>query len=361
MNFKVGDKVKFLNESGGGVVSGIITPSLVKVMIEDGFEIPTSTGNLIRIDSTEAAGRFFEGKNLVELPDNMKEGGEDQSVPMERVTPLLRIATKKPTPSGIYLAYVPTNQKWLITGTLDIYLVNHTDCDVLYNFFLIENDLSYTGMDFDTIPPYSKLYLQSIDREEIRDWTQGTIQVLFFRETMKKVLLPASCTFAIRENKFLKEDNYVVSSFLEGRALLSTLVEMGKQGAISTSAVDKAQHNEPNLLSSREFREPPLIDKHKTAPGEAEVDLHIEELVASEEGLDPEHMLKIQLDYFFKCLESALSNNYHKVIFIHGVGNGTLKSEIKMNLDGYEGVQHQQASMAKYGVGAVEVKILHNR
>ena len=39
MEFRTGDKVKFLNQTGGGIISKIISPSMVKVAIEDGFEI----------------------------------------------------------------------------------------------------------------------------------------------------------------------------------------------------------------------------------------------------------------------------------------------------------------------------------
>ena len=45
MKFKVGDRVKFLNENGGGVVSKIVSPSMVNVAIEDGFEIPSISSN----------------------------------------------------------------------------------------------------------------------------------------------------------------------------------------------------------------------------------------------------------------------------------------------------------------------------
>ena len=33
-------------------------------------------------------------------------------------------------------------------------------------------------------------------------------------------------------------------------------------------------------------------------------------------------------EHFNKCLESAINNKYSKVIFIHGIGNGTLKNSI---------------------------------
>ena len=40
MKFRQGDKVRFLNERGGGVISKIVNPNLVHVTIEDGFDIP---------------------------------------------------------------------------------------------------------------------------------------------------------------------------------------------------------------------------------------------------------------------------------------------------------------------------------
>lgn len=59
MKFQPGDKVRFLNTNGGGVVTKIISPSLVSVAIEDGFEIPTLISELIRVESKESASGFF--------------------------------------------------------------------------------------------------------------------------------------------------------------------------------------------------------------------------------------------------------------------------------------------------------------
>jgi len=48
MKFKVGDRVRFLNDQGGGIVTKVISSSLVNVRIEDGFEIPTVVSELIK-------------------------------------------------------------------------------------------------------------------------------------------------------------------------------------------------------------------------------------------------------------------------------------------------------------------------
>ena len=47
MNFKLGDKVKFLNEKGEGTITRIINVATVGVTVEDGFEIPYAISNLI--------------------------------------------------------------------------------------------------------------------------------------------------------------------------------------------------------------------------------------------------------------------------------------------------------------------------
>ena len=45
--FKVGDKVNFLNSTGGGTVKKIIDTRMVEVTIEDGFDIPVLMSDLV--------------------------------------------------------------------------------------------------------------------------------------------------------------------------------------------------------------------------------------------------------------------------------------------------------------------------
>ena len=75
-------------------------------------------------------------------------------------------------------------------------------------------------------------------------------------------------------------------------------------------------------------------------------------------GLNSHDMLQLQLGYFIKTLDSALANNFRKVTFIHGIGNGVLKNGIIKKLEEYEGVENRSASLADYGQGAIDV-LLH--
>jgi DNA-nicking Smr family endonuclease len=91
------------------------------------------------------------------------------------------------------------------------------------------------------------------------------------------------------------------------------------------------------------------------APGEAEVDLHIDMLSERPGDLTPHEAFEIQMHYFRLCMNHAFANKMKKVTFIHGVGKGILKDEIYKELKQYDNIHFFDAPMSKYGVGATEV------
>jgi hypothetical protein len=99
------------------------------------------------------------------------------------------------------------------------------------------------------------------------------------------------------------------------------------------------------------------IRRNEQAP--MEVDLHINQLVDSKAGLDPMDILNLQIDTAKRQLEFAIRNHISKIVFIHGVGAGVLKTELEYLMGRYE-VQHYPASYKKYGMGAMEVYIYQN-
>jgi dsDNA-specific endonuclease/ATPase MutS2 len=90
-----------------------------------------------------------------------------------------------------------------------------------------------------------------------------------------------------------------------------------------------------------------------------EVDLHINQLIKSVKGLDNYDMLNLQLDTAKAKVEFAIQKRISKIVFIHGVGEGVLKSELQSLLNKYP-VKHYDASYKKYGLGATEVYIFQN-
>jgi hypothetical protein len=88
-----------------------------------------------------------------------------------------------------------------------------------------------------------------------------------------------------------------------------------------------------------------------------EVDLHIENLLDSYRGLSNAEIINIQLNKFNSKLDSAIRRKIDRIIFIHGVGEGVLKAEIRKILSSYSGIEFYDASYARYGFGATEVVI----
>ncbi|QWX84533.1 DNA mismatch repair protein MutS [Cellulophaga sp. HaHaR_3_176] len=104
---------------------------------------------------------------------------------------------------------------------------------------------------------------------------------------------------------------------------------------------------------------PVVKPKERTAP-KMEVDLHIHQLVPSKRGMSNYDILNIQLDTAKRQLNFAISKKIQKIVFIHGVGEGVLKEELRYLFGRYDNVKHYDADYQKYGLGATEVYIFQN-
>jgi dsDNA-specific endonuclease/ATPase MutS2 len=99
-------------------------------------------------------------------------------------------------------------------------------------------------------------------------------------------------------------------------------------------------------------------DKHEiSAP---EFDLHIEKLVPNKRGMSNYDILTLQSETAKRHIEFAIRNRIPKIVFIHGVGEGVLKSELDFLLGRYDNIAFQDANYQKYGLGATEVYIKQN-
>ncbi|WP_034058197.1 Smr/MutS family protein [Lacinutrix jangbogonensis] len=91
-----------------------------------------------------------------------------------------------------------------------------------------------------------------------------------------------------------------------------------------------------------------------------EVDLHIHHLVKSERHLGSHDKKLIQLETAKHKLEFAMQKKIQKIVFIHGVGEGTLKLELEYLFKRYNNLKFYDADYKKYGQGATEVYIYQN-
>ncbi len=351
MGLKVGDKVKFLNEEGGGIVSKLISSRMVNVAVEDGFDIPTLISELVVIEPAGHAENMFKEDFKIDFSSN-----NDLEEQQESEQHLLKIDLASNEAEGVYLALAPQDQKWMITGVLDIYLVNHTPYDILFNLLLKNADGAFYGYDYNSIPSESVLLINSLDREEIEAWKEGLVQVLYHNMKAGAAIAPANSTFKIKSNKLNNENSYRYSPLVNQNALVFSLSEVLLQEKFGVDEF-KDDLEATKVLKAAEKKEIPLIDRYQVLPKIAEVDLHIAELIDNISGMESRDMFALQKKYFIDCLESAIQNNYKKVTFIHGVGNGILKNAIIKILKDYENIENQSASISKFGLGAIDVLI----
>jgi len=348
MKFKVGEKVKFIDEMGGGVVTKIIDTRLVRIKTDDGFEMPVMTSNLMPDYRSMPEDEVRTHVNPVIVP--VKEEVEPDFI--SDINPWGNVKEEK----GVYLAFEPHEQQWLLTGDMDVILLNNTPYELLYNLFLERND-KIEGVDFNSVPSNSKIVIETISREEVEDWKSGYLQLLFHTDSPQKVYLPVHSVIDIKTGRFFKEGSYSANTLLNGRAIMVTVSTLNTLTVVSNSAANRKSDPKIEQTKTTTVKKKQLIDSYISAPHEATVDLHIGELIDNILGLSSLDMLKIQVDTFKKVLDNAIKNDYQKVTFIHGVGNGVLKDTIIKELNDYEGLENKMASITKFGVGAVDIVI----
>jgi dsDNA-specific endonuclease/ATPase MutS2 len=56
-------------------------------------------------------------------------------------------------------------------------------------------------------------------------------------------------------------------------------------------------------------------------------------------------------------LDFAIAKRISKIVFIHGVGEGVLKSELDFMFGRYENIDFRDGNYQKYGLGATEIFI----
>jgi hypothetical protein len=359
MNFKPGDRVRFLNTTGGGTIKKIINSFMVSVAIEDGFEIPTLMSELVVIENPGANGRLFIRDNE-DIPD-AKPLPVEPIVPEDpdRVSSIQTKVSEHSLPSGVYLAYVPHDQQWIMTGNIDIFLINHTGSDILYSLFLKDENGKFSGIDYGSLSNGSKVAIESIVREDIAQWSSGVIQVLIHIDESEKVLMPVSTTFKIKGSSFYKDNSFKECGLLNNqKAIVYTICELNRIPSTIEHILNEKEGLESIPEVARKFNPGSVIDRYRIAPREAEVDLHISALRDNYEQLSPREILTIQIGVFERMLDSAMANNYTRVVFIHGIGNGSLKQALIDRIKDYGDLEFRNASFVKYGNGAIEL-ILH--
>jgi hypothetical protein len=343
---KAGDKVRFLNAVGGGVVKSVINKTMVNVEDYDGFEIPPLISELVVVDDTLS---MNAEKRQAGIRANEKKEKEELPVKKELPKAEPKIISGKDAPD-CYFAFVPQNELNPVAGELKVYLVNNSNNFVLYNYSHLKNKM-YRSVESGKMNPNSKRYLESFSRMDLNELPDFQFQLVFFREESFKLEAPVVKSLRLNPVKFYRENSYEKTRYFAQNAMAISLLGPDMESEV-------AQLSEAGLAEAILEKEKPktVVSKKIASPDLVEIDLHIHELLEDTRGLTNHEMLEVQLGRFRNELETAISNGTKRIVFIHGIGNGTLKQELRQELTTkYKKYYFQDASFKEYGYGATMV------
>lgn len=340
---QVGDRVKFMNDVGGGIVTKVISKSMVHVENEDGFEIPTLVSDLVIIRDEQA-----------ETNKPTVEQFARQARPEEKA-PVLEDAKEKPVfvegndEPNFLLAFVPDDSRNPLGDAIKIYLINDSNFSVLYHFSQFDEN-EYETKEAGELEPNTKLLLDSISQVDIAELPEFFFQLIFFREKAKRLEKPLETSVKLNPVKFYKSGSFIQNDFFREKAMIIPLNKSAMEQAVEALTVRDVDQVLRKKEPARQVK--PVIENTDLL----EVDLHIHELIDDTTGLSNKEMLDLQMDHFREKLEEAAKKQVKKVVFIHGLGNGTLKQEVRRELSHkYKRYTFQDASFQEYGFGATMV------
>ncbi|MFO8053946.1 MAG: DUF2027 domain-containing protein [Bacteroidales bacterium] len=351
MQLKVGDKVKFLNEKGGGIVSKVKDNQMVYVTIEDGFDIPVLKRDLIRLESHGDSRDMFDEDYSIDKPS------ADVRQRSEQHRDTITAQPQREMEKAVFLIFQAEAGKPVMAGKLDAYLFNNSNFSMYYTFYLQQGgQLTLRSHGF--LLAYRNVYIDSISREQLDQWSKGWYQIVYLNE-QQNPLVPENEGFSLKPKRFYKEENYKNYPGWTGPVFAYSLSRPDLLARATDQKPDKEKEGvvEKQKDMAKVASRRAIIDRHMVNETKAKVDLHIEQICSDHTQMNAMEILNTQLSYFRQVLESALRNNIQELVLIHGVGAGILRAEIRRELQEYDFIEVRDAPIAEYGVGATLAKI----
>ena len=156
------------------------------------------------------------------------------------------------------------------------------------------------------------------------------------------------------------KDNQVTIETEDGFVMTFFVNELIKIHVTSNLMDSIRRINVSEVSKEKEIPKPRSFVKEKKSKHEIpapEFDLHIEKLVPNKRGMSNYDILTLQTETAKRHIEFAIRNRIPKIVFIHGVGEGVLKSELDFLLGRYDNIALAEANYKKYGQGETEVFI----
>lgn len=403
---KIGDKVQFLSETGGGTIAGFKGKNIALVEDEDGFQIPTPITDLV----VTGSGEEYSSSNVVAKkggagqteeatdPDTFNMSvkakinaiGDDELVEEEEYDAADREITYKAKVEerkggnvlNLYYAFVPEDVKNFSKSNFACYLVNDSNYYVHYLYMSVEGS-SFKLRGDGELEPNTKVYVESFALDQLNEIDRVRFQLLSFKRDKDFVAKPVcDVQFRVDKVKFYKLHTFQSNEFFDSPALLYPVVKNDEVAQLKPVEADKLIYVEDELQDAKPKKgnlnnqtaqgsvaynklkglETLNTSAHNRSKKSNDdmlvVDLHADKLLETTAGMGTADILNYQLDFFRRTLEENKHNKGRRIVFIHGKGEGVLRHAIINELRyRYKNYPYQDASFQEYGYGATQVTV----
>ena len=411
-NIKVGDTIRYLNASGGGVVKRI-ERGVAWVEGPDGFELPTPIHECVVVDSRDTFVPAYKPpvvkrqEPTVQQPKSSApiatpatiEPAEEAEQDLSFVAPL----SKGPwfDRSGgeqlqVHVAYLPVSYEHFGQSPYETYLINESNYHLLFTYSTTTSAGGYKLRSAGVLEPDMRVLVEEFDASEINDHAVSHFQFVAYKpERTYRSMPPVERQVrmdvvklvkrhAFRENPFFDEDALVIPVLeaydgtqqapaeeplptpSRSGALPQRAIERAEQATATQKAPQKAPQK-PTKKSTAKTKSEPKRPEAPAAPQVApatpeqtieKVGLEAERILPNATGMTPHEVLLYQLKNFRRELDKRLDRRGSKVIFIHGAGQGVLHQLIINRIEqDYPMVQYRDVTFDGFPMGAIEVTI----
>ena len=349
---KIGDKVRFLSEVGGGIVTGFKGKDFVLVEDADGFDIPMPIRECVVIEADDY--------NIKRKPAATAPKQEEPAKPAKPEMPVIQ---RQPEVRGgdtlnVFLAYVPEDAKAMMTTPFEAYLVNDSNYYLYYTYLSAEGK-AWNNRSHGLVEPNTKLLLEEFTKDVLNEMERVAVQLIAFKDGKPAAIKPAvSVELRIDTVKFYKLHTFQPTDFFDTPALVYDVV---RNDAPARQVYVSAEDLQDALMQKKATdgpSRPRTIVKRGGKNEIIEIDLHIGELLDDTRGMSNSEILNYQLDKFREVMEQYRNKREQRIVFIHGKGDGVLRKALLDELKRkYPTCKTQDASFQEYGFGATMVTV----
>lgn len=228
----IGDKVRFLTETGGGIVKGFRGRDTVMVETDDGFDIPMLVTNVVVVGDTDALNferKSVVGNTLVDTspsptnPQQLQPNSETSVRQEQESSPIVQEFAGRDA-LNVHLAFLPVDIKAISTTIMEAWLVNDSNYFITYAWSSIGSG-SLTLLGQATLEPNSVAFLREFSHDMYEQLEHVGVQLFAWKQGKPFRRKPVvDVELRVDTVKFFKLHTFRLTPFFEDPALLYDIV-----------------------------------------------------------------------------------------------------------------------------------------